>query len=133
MTRCRSLSLIGRCLLLFALCTVLFALVHAQSATATLRGTVVDQNGAVVPGANITVSNAATGLSRKTTTNDQGDFTVPLLQPSTYTVAAERDGFAPVRVSNVVLNVGDQKALTIQLKAGDISATVQVINDVPLI
>lgn len=133
MTHQRPFRFALRLLLLFAICALPFASVQAQSATATLSGTVVDQNGAVVAGANITVTNTATGLSRQATTNDEGGFTVPLLQPSTYNVGAERDGFAPLRVENVVLNVGDQKAIKIQLKAGDVNATVQVQSEAPLI
>src|SRR5258708_27753569 len=79
------------------------------------------------------VMNASTGLKREATTNTEGAFTVPLLQPSTYSVTVRRDGFAPVEIKNVVLNVGDQKALRVQLKAGDINATVQVINEAPLL
>src|SRR5260370_15876811 len=105
----------------------------AQSSTATLSGTVEDQNGAIVPGAAVTVVNKATGLQRETTTNDQGSFTVPLLQPSTYSITVRREGFAPAQIQNVVLNVGDQKALQIHLKAGDVNATVQVINEPTLI
>jgi len=106
---------------------------QAQSATATLSGTVVDQNNAVVPGAAITVTNTATGLKRETATNDEGHFTIPLLPPSSYVVRAEHSGFSPIQIPSVVLNVGDQKALQIQLKAGDINATVQVVNEAPLI
>jgi len=120
------------CLLLSALCSLPLG-AHAQSTTATLNGTVVDQNGAVVPNAQITVENIGTALKRQTTSNAEGYFTVPLLPPSTYTITAQCTGFAPVRVENVVLNVGDQKTLVVQLKAGDVTATVQVINEAPLI
>src|SRR6266699_1970963 len=96
----------------------------AQSATATLSGTVQDQNGAIVPGASVVVLNKATGLRREVTTNEEGSFTVPLLPPNTYSVTVRRDGFAPVEAKDLVLNVGDQKALNIQLKAGDVNATV---------
>ncbi len=129
-----------RCSLLTANCILILLLAphcslstaFAQSASANLSGSVVDQNGAVVPGANVKVSNTATGLQREVTTNDQGSFTVPLLPPTTYTVRVERQGFAPVEAT-VVLNVGDQKSLTISLNAGDISAMVQVATDAPLI
>jgi len=80
----------------------------------------------VVPGATVTAENKATGLKRQATTNDEGQFTIPLLPPSTYTVTAQAGGFSPVQISNVVLNVGDQKALQIQLKAGDVNAVVTV-------
>src|SRR5258708_13153825 len=62
-----------------------------------------------------------------------GYFTIPLLPPGAYTLKEHAQGFAPVEFPNVVLNVGDRKALQIQLKAGDINATVQVVNDAPLI
>src|SRR5262245_4836358 len=91
--------------------------VLSQSATATLSGTVEDQTGAVVPGASVTVLNAATSQERQATTNDQGYFTISLLQPGNYIVTARRDGFAAVQFKNIVLNVGDQKALKIALKA----------------
>jgi carboxypeptidase family protein/TonB-dependent receptor-like protein len=107
--------------------------VFGQSATATLSGTVKDQNGAVVPGTTVTAENKTTGLKRQATTNDEGYFTIPLLPPSGYSVTAQAEGFSPVEVSNVVLNVGDQKALQIQLQAGAVSATVQVTNEEALI
>jgi hypothetical protein len=112
-------------LLLLAFCLLPIATM-GQSATATLSGTVTDANGAVVPAASVTVMNPATGLQRQAITNDQGSFTIPLLPPSTYTVAVEGKGFAPAQVNNLVLNVGDQKALQIQLKAGDVNATVTI-------
>src|ERR1051325_235981 len=115
-------------LLLSASC-LLPTVVLGQSATATLSGTITDANGAVVPAASVTVLNPATGLQRQATTNDQGSFTIPLLPPSTYTVSVSGTGFAPAQVNNVVLNVGDQKALQIQLKAGDVKAQVTIDSD----
>src|SRR5882724_11068995 len=105
-----------RLFLLLALCSLPFALARAQNASATLSGTVVDPNGAVIPGANITVTNISTGLSRETTTNDQGYFTVPLLSPSSYSVTARHEGFYVARIPTVVLNVGDEKSLKVELK-----------------
>src|SRR6266496_2785210 len=119
-----------RALLLLALCALPFA-AHAQSAT--LSGTIEDQNKAAIPGVQVTIENTGTTLKRETTTNDQGSFTVPLLPPGHYVITARRDGFAPVQINDVVLNVGDQKALTIELKAGDVNATVQVTNEAELI
>jgi hypothetical protein len=118
-------------LLIFVLGAVSSAI--AQSATATLGGVVVDANRAVVPGAKVTVTNPTTGLQRQTTTNEHGSFTVLLLPPSAYTVSVEGQGFAPAEVKDVVLNVGDQKSLQIQLKVGQVGATVDVKSDSPLI
>src|SRR5712691_2346737 len=106
---------------------------HGQSASATLFGTVEDQNGAVVPGATVTAENKATGLKRQATTNGEGYFTIPLLPPGTYTLTTQQDGFTTTKIPDLTLNVGDQKALQIQLKAGDINATVQIVNEAELI
>src|SRR6266496_1384148 len=106
---------------------------QAQTASANLSGVVEDQNGAVVPGANVSAVNPATTLQRQTTTNDQGYFTIPLLPPGTYVIRIEAQGFTPLETRDVILNVGDQKALRIQLKAGNISEQVQIINEAPLI
>jgi hypothetical protein len=121
-------------LLALALCTVcVLPRVLGQTTTATLSGTVEDENGAVIPSARVAAVDTAKGLKRETTTNEQGAFTIPLLPPSTYTVTVEQTGFTPVELSNVVLNVGDHKALVIQLKAGTVSEMVRVAAEPPLI
>lgn len=101
----------------------------AQSTAATLSGTVTDERDAVVAGATVTVSNTATGFQRIVTTNESGSFSVPLLPPSTYQVTVERTGFAPFEVPNLVLNVNDVRSLKINLKVGNVGATVQVEAD----
>lgn len=118
-------------ILLFVCCLPHF--VFGQASTATLSGTVEDQNGAVVPAASVTVINVATGFQRTAVTNDSGSFTVPLLPPASYSIRVTRDGFSPVEVRDVVLNVGDQKSLQIQLKTGDVNAQVTVNPDVNII
>ena len=104
-----------------------------QSASATLSGTIQDQNSAALPGVVVTIVNDATSLERTATTNADGAFTVPLLLPGTYTLTAKRDGFTTVRVPNVVLNVGDQKTMLVSLKVGDINAAIDVRPDETLV
>ncbi|MBL8202955.1 MAG: TonB-dependent receptor [Blastocatellia bacterium] len=101
-------------------------LVFAQSATATLSGSVVDQQDSVVNGVKITVQNDATSLKREVTSNDDGRFVVPVLPPGNYTLTALRDGFAPVKINNIVLNVNDERALRIQLRVGAVGESVTV-------
>jgi hypothetical protein len=112
------------CLLLFISCASHQCL--AQNATATLTGTVVDENGAVVPAVEVSVINMATSLERTATTSEQGYFTLLLLPPGKYTITAKRDGFSAVKIPDVVLNVGDNKQIQIQLKAGDVNVEVTV-------
>ena len=118
----------------FALCLLLFSVVvQAQSATATLSGTVTDEAGAVIPGVNITVINIAQVFQRSTITNDDGRFVVPLLPPGNYSVKAEHAGFSPAELKDVILNVNDQREIKVLLKVGSISQTVQIIDSSSLI
>src|SRR5260370_31630172 len=135
MTRCRPQSFTVRCSLFFAflLFTCSLVSVRAQSATATLSGTVLDPNRAVVPAANITVTEVATGVQRNATTNDQGYFSIPLLKPSTYLLQVEHPSFMTAEVKDVVLNVGDQRSLRIQMKVGDVKEVVNVTSEAPLL
>lgn len=117
-------------------CLILYfsaVMVSAQTATATLTGTVADQNGAVIPSVEVTVENTGTRIKREVTTNENGSFTVPLLPPGEYTIMFRRDGFASVQVPKVVLNVGDQRSLQIGLKVGDVNTEVEVRQDESLI
>ncbi|HSE20317.1 MAG TPA: carboxypeptidase regulatory-like domain-containing protein [Pyrinomonadaceae bacterium] len=97
------------------------AVSHGQSATATLRGMVVDENEAVIPAVNVAVINIARRIQRNSLTDQSGEFVVPLLPPGSYTVKAEREGFNTTEVRDVVLNVNDQMSVKITLKVGRIA------------
>lgn len=107
---------------------------YAQSSTATLSGTVTDQNGAVIPGASIAVISIAQGFQRTAVTNNDGIFVVPLLPPGTYVVKAEQKGFTSAEARDVVLNVNSQVTLQIELQVGKMGEhTVSVVDSPPLI
>ena len=107
---------------------------YGQGSTATLSGTVTDQNDAVVPGVNVAVISITQGFQRSTSTNGEGSFVVPLLPPGTYTVKAEREGFTTAEVRDVVLNVNDQVTINIPLKLGSLSSQlVDVLPTPPLL
>ncbi len=112
----------------FAFAALLFTtpLMFAQTTTATLSGTVVDQAGAVVPDVKITVLNTATASKRDVSTNPQGDFSVALLPPGNYTLRAVRAGFARIEIPNITLNTNDERRLLVKLKVGEVSETITV-------
>jgi hypothetical protein len=103
------------------------AIAYAQSSTATLSGTVMDEAGALIPAVQITLLNLSTALQRHATTNDEGSYVIPLLPPGRYNVTAERHGFTTVEIRNVVLNTGDQLSLRVKLKVGEIGETVTIV------
>ncbi|HKV33271.1 MAG TPA: TonB-dependent receptor [Pyrinomonadaceae bacterium] len=120
--------------ILLVLISASASVASAQSPTATLTGTVTDQNDAVIPGVNIAVISIAQGFHRSTVTDNEGAFIVPLLPAGNYTVKAEREGFSPTEARDVILNVNDRVALKIQLKVGNInSQTVDVLDTPALI
>ena len=102
-------------------------IVHAQSGTASLSVSVMDERAAVIPGVNISLLNLDTALQRHATTDDQGACVVPLLPPGSYNVTAQRDGFATVEIRRVALSTGDQRALRVNLKVGEIGESVTII------
>ena len=102
------------------------ALAVAQATTAMLEGTVVDESGAVVANARVTIVNLATGLERATATDPQGRFTAALLPPGRYSLDAQREGFATTRLDELVLNVGDDVTVKVLLKVGGIDQTFTV-------
>ncbi len=117
---------LARGLALAALVLSAAVAVRAQSPAATLGGTVLDENGAVVPEVEITVLSLSTAVQRHATTGSEGEFAVPLLPPGRYTLTAQREGFATLEVRNIVLNVGDRQALRIRLRVGEVGESVTV-------
>jgi hypothetical protein len=100
---------------------------HAQTATATLSGSIIDESGAVVPDAQVTIQNLATGLQRRTVTGREGSFVFPLLPPGHYSVVTLKEGFAPAEIKDSVLNVGDTVSITIRLMVAKVGESVEVV------
>jgi len=110
----------------------LLSAAFAQSATATLTGVVTDEQSAVIAGATLTVTDIAKAVERKTTTNNDGLFVVPQLPPSRYKIKIVQSGFAATEISALVLNVGEQANLKVQLKVAQVGEIV-TINDAAIV
>jgi len=92
----------------------------------TIAGLVTDSSGDAVAGALISVVSLDTGLQQKTTTNENGFFRAPFLQPGQYAVTIEREGFTSVKVENVMLQVNETRTLYVQLKVGKVTEEITV-------
>ncbi len=100
---------------------ILFTLsVGAQTQRGSLRGTITDPNGAVVPGATVTATNIATNETRTTITNDEGWYTISSLAAATYRVEVERTGFSRLQIIDVVLPVNQELRLDGRLEVGTV-------------
>ncbi len=117
------------------LAVVLFGVVlmWAQTSTTSLRGTIVDPKGAVVPLAEVTISDSATGFLRTTKTDDQGFYQFLEVPPATYTISIKAPGFGTLRVDNVRLLVNTPSTLNQTLRVQTAAESVEVISEAPLV
>ena len=111
-----------------------FSLVTAQEGTSTLRGTVTDPNGAVVPHATVSIANQETGINRRTAvTNDEGDYVFSALTPGLYRIIVEVTGFKKAFRENVKLDVGETQDFDFTLEVGQSQETVTVTTEPALV
>jgi Carboxypeptidase regulatory-like domain/TonB dependent receptor len=116
-------------------CLVLAAAVPLVSQTTTGRilGAVSDQSGAAVAGAAVVVTDVQRGTTRAVASDASGDYVVPELQPGVYKVRAEAKGFKTVERVNIVVEVAQDLRVDISLPTGQVSETVIVTDEVPLL
>src|SRR5262245_18826684 len=92
------------------------ALAQSQLGTGTISGSVQDEAGAIIAGANVTITNIGTGLTRTLTTNSSGQFNAPVLPAGEYTVKVEQQGFAVLDQKGLIVNVGSTLTLKLEMK-----------------
>lgn len=125
-----------------ALSTAIFAIAltmgsaagFAQSTTqGSIAGTIEDPSGAVVNGATVTILNQATGFKVTLTTDSNGFFKAPLLEPGTYTVSISASGFSAYKTGNVTVQVGQVTSLLPHLALAGSSTQVEVVDTTPTV
>ena len=99
---------------------------HAQNATGRVIGTVTDQQGAAVPGAEVTVTNTATSIASTTSTKEDGTFEVLNLPIGSYSVTVEHEGFNKVTTQPNRLEINQSLRFDVVLQLGAVSQTVTV-------
>ena len=122
-------------LLLFILSISVNIFAQSQANTGNIEGRVTDPNAASVPNVTVTATNLATGLTKTAQTNDEGVYRIVFLSPGAYKVETSgAQGFVPASFTNVIVTVGGQTPLDIQLAVGnatvamvDVSAEGQVV------
>jgi outer membrane receptor protein involved in Fe transport len=112
----------------FSLLTLLLfvAGAFAQTSRGIISGTVKDPNGAVISGANVTIINTATAVSRKSTTNDEGLYRFDAVDLGTYSVEVDATGFGSFTTTGVIVNANQTSDSEVQLTPGGQQVTVDV-------
>ena len=105
----------------------------ADAQNSTLLGSVTDPTGAAVVGASVEAVNTETGVSATTDTNEFGQYVIPNLAPGTYDVHGEMAGFKRQSVSGLLLLVNQRGQLDITLELGEVTETIEVTGQAPLL
>ncbi len=101
----------------------------AQIKSSIITGLVTDKTGAVIPDAEVTVTNDETQVVDKGKTDRAGEYSVPYLAAGRYTLTVDKPGLSTFKITGVVLGTGQQTRVDAQLQLGSVGATVQVQAD----
>ncbi len=105
----------------------------AQSTSGRILGTVSDPSGAALSGASVVVTDTERGISRNLTTDQAGEYVAPDLAPGVYKIHVEAKGFKSVERVNIGIEVATDVRADFTLKTGQVTETVVVEEDVPLV
>src|SRR5499433_2067152 len=108
-------------------------LVFAQLPTGTILGVVKDSSGAVIPGANVTITNIDTSLSRTGASTEDGFYRFPALPVGHYRLDVMKEGFSALSRTGITLEVGQEATIELILEVGSPGQTVTVAEEAPLV
>ncbi len=126
----KSRNTYSRALLLIWTTVLCVATMTAQTFRGSINGSLQDPSGAAVPGAIITTTQLATGVSRTTTSTSSGDYTFPDLPLGDYTVVVSKPGFETLKITPVTVTVSRDTALNSHLNIASQGTTVEVQGNV---
>ncbi len=104
-------------------------LANAQVLYGSLVGNVTDQNGAVVAGATVSITDKTTGLSRETATRADGDYAITNILPGTYEVKVTKQGFSTYSKTDLAITANNVTRADVEMKIGNVSDVVSVAAD----
>ena len=116
-----------------AILLVLTSTVTAQEFRATVKGQVVDSSQGTLPGATVTIRNQETNEVATAVTNNDGNYTIPFLRPGLYTLTVEMSGFQKYSRTDMRLEVSQVAVINAQLGVGNLTESVNVSADAPLL
>jgi hypothetical protein len=113
-------------LLIGALCLLGHSPAVFSQTTSGLTGTVTDLSGATMPGAKVTLTSTETGAQRESTSNEAGSYEFTALQPGSYTLTFQKEGFAQVTSAAIRLEVNQVARLDVSMHPGAVNENIQV-------
>jgi hypothetical protein len=122
----RSFSILSGVILIVALLGLSPHSFAQTASTGAIRGTVTDQSGAVVPGAEVKAKNESTGAESQSVSQQDGTYVIPMLPPGKYRVSVALSGFSTATRAGVQVNVTERTVLDMQLQLGAVTTEVEV-------
>src|SRR5499427_8597344 len=124
--------------ILICLCACLFVwsgVTPAQGvgSSGSITGTVTDSSGAVITNATVTATDPQRGARRTSSTDSAGRYEINGLPVTTYSISAEHDGFQTAIMKNVILTVGQTLTLDFSLQVSQVTSTIEVTTEAPLV
>src|SRR5437773_6758355 len=116
----------------FLLAVAIFCVSTGQTTfaqKAQINGRITDSTGAVVGGAKVTLTDVDTGINKTATSNEEGYYTVGLLDVGRYQLLVEMGGFKPISRSGIKLNINEVVRMDFTLEVGELAQRVEVIED----
>lgn len=107
--------------------------VYPQAQSGTIVGTVTDQTGAVIPGANVRLVNEGTQFTRTALTNANGQYVAYSVPTGAYTITVEQAGFQKLVRTGIRLTAADTLTVDLLLTLGSVEQTVEVTSETPLL
>ena len=117
----------------FVFIVICAGVVFGQTNKGSISGSVLDQNGAAVPGATVTVTNTGTNQSVTVTTSENGAFSISSLDPVKYRIVVEMTGFKKAIIESVKVDTASIASANITLETGAVSETVTITGDAALL
>ena len=105
----------------------------AQLGTATISGAIIDQTGASVVGASVTVVNTETGFRRQSVSNGIGQYNLPGLVPGQYDLTFEMQGFKKAENKGLTLQVDQNARIDVKMEVGQVTESIEIAGQAPLI
>ncbi len=127
----RLVSSIALCALMLASGAI--ASLEAQQVTAAITGKVVDPQGAAVVGAKVVAVDKARGTEWPTTSNGDGEYSLPRLPIGAYDLKVTANGFQTATQSNIVLDMNQTARLDMTMVVGNVTQTIEVTSTAPLL
>ncbi len=107
--------------------------VNAQVAGGSISGKITDNNGALIPGAQVAIKNTATGVTTNLVANEEAVYRASNLLPGDYEITASAPNFTPFLQKGVTLTVGADLTIDLKLAAGAVTATIMVSDQAPAV